>query len=111
MCDARDIIWLKSSCVSTHEIGQWLGIALSRRARPRSRREPSRDGGKLRDCSFRLRGFARRPLLGVGELALQAFVLGLQGLDVRFEDVQTRRGRGAGHKGRHQPTSLRFSEG
>ena len=57
----------------------------------RPRREPSRDSRKLRNRGCRLRGFLRPPLLSVGELALQALVLGLQGLDVGFEDVQTRR--------------------
>jgi hypothetical protein len=30
------------------------------------------------------------PVLSVGELAFQALVLGIQGLDVAFEDAQTR---------------------
>jgi len=33
----------------------------------------------------------RHPRFGGGEQSLQAFVLGLQGLDVGFEDVQKRR--------------------
>jgi len=64
--------------------------------------------GRLRsepfgDSLFRLRGFSRRPRLGVGKPALQDLVLGLQGFNVGFEDVQKRRiiradGRGAGRK-------------
>jgi hypothetical protein len=64
--------------------------------------------GRLRsepfgDRLFRLRGFSRRPRLGVGKPALQDLVLGLQGFNVGFEDVQKRRiiradGRGAGRK-------------
>jgi hypothetical protein len=50
-----------------------------------------RDRRKLGDRSFRLRGFSRHLLLGGGELALQALILGFQCLDVGFEDVQTRR--------------------
>jgi hypothetical protein len=67
--------------------------------------------GRLRsepfgDRLFRLRGFSRRPRLGVGKPALQDLVLGLQGFNVGFEDVQKRRiirvdGRGAGRKCGH----------
>jgi hypothetical protein len=35
---------------------------------------------------------------GDGGLALQAFVLGLQGLDVGFEDMQTRPPRGSARR-------------
>ena len=50
----------------------------------RPRREPFCESRKLDDRPFRTR-------LGGGEPAVQDLVLGLQGLDVGFEDVQKRR--------------------
>jgi hypothetical protein len=39
---------------------------------------------------LRLHGFWRRPRLGDGEPVLPDLVLGREGLDAGFEDVQTR---------------------
>ena len=53
-------------------------------------RPDPREGRKLGDRPVCLRGFLRRPRLGGGEPAPQDFVLGLQGLDVGFEDSHKR---------------------
>jgi hypothetical protein len=49
-----------------------------------------REGRKLGDRPLRLRSFLRRQHLGGGEPARQDLVLGLQGLDVCFEDAHKR---------------------
>jgi hypothetical protein len=50
-------------------------------------RPDPRERRKLRDRPFRLLGLLRRARLGGGEPAPQNRVLGLQGLDVGFEDT------------------------